>query len=68
MGIPQEAIPRLFTKFFRVESEATQTIGGTGLGLALVKGIINAHHGRVWVDSRVGKGSIFFFAIAVATR
>ncbi len=51
VGIPPEAIPQLFSKFFRVENSQTRHIGGTGLGLALVKDIVEAHQGRVWVDS-----------------
>jgi PAS domain S-box-containing protein len=63
IGIPTEALPHLFTKFFRVDNTATRQIGGTGLGLALVKEIVNAHNGRVWVESTFGKGSTFFFAL-----
>ncbi len=65
IGIAPEALPKLFTRFFRVANTATRTIGGTGLGLALVKEIIDGHHGRVWVDSTEGKGSTFFFTIPV---
>lgn len=63
IGIPAEAFAKLFTKFFRVNNTATRQIGGTGLGLALVKEILHAHHGRVWVESTMGKGSTFFFTI-----
>ena len=63
IGIPQEAVPKLFTKFFRVDNSDTRDIGGTGLGLALVKEIIAAHQGSVWVESTVGKGSTFFFTL-----
>jgi PAS domain S-box-containing protein len=66
IGIPPEALPKLFTKFFRVDNSATRQIGGTGLGLALVKEIITAHHGRVWVESIVGKGSTFFFTLPIS--
>lgn len=68
IGIPQEAIPQLFTKFFRVDDGATRTTNGTGLGLALIKEIVEAHHGRVWVDSTVGKGSTFYFTLPLATE
>lgn len=67
MGIPPEALPRLFSKFFRVDSRDTRSIGGTGLGLSLVKKIIEAHGGRVWVESTVDVGSTFFFTLPVAT-
>jgi PAS domain S-box-containing protein len=66
VGIPTEAIPRLFNKFFRVENQDTRRIGGTGLGLALVKKIIEAHGGRVWVESTEGCGSTFFFTLPLA--
>ena len=67
LGIPPEALPKLFSKFFRVEHHETRHIGGTGLGLALVKEIIEAHHGSIWVESVLGKGSTFFFTVPVAS-
>jgi len=67
IGIPPEALPQLFTKFFRVDSEDTRGVGGTGLGLALVKEIVKAHGGRVWVTSTPGRGSTFFFALREAS-
>jgi signal transduction histidine kinase len=63
VGIPRDAIPKLFSKFFRVNQPQTKNIGGTGLGLALVKEIVEAHQGRVWVESELGKGSTFFFSL-----
>ena len=66
LGIPTEAVPNLFSKFFRVDNQDTRQIGGTGLGLALVKEIIEDHGGRVWVESVVGKGSTFFFTLPVS--
>jgi PAS domain S-box-containing protein len=66
LGIPPEALPKLFGKFFRVEHPETRHIGGTGLGLVLVKEIIEAHNGSVWVESVLGKGSTFFFTLPVA--
>ncbi len=62
-GIPLEEQPRIFDKFYRVESEDARGIGGTGLGLAIVKGIVERHHGRVWVDSKPGVGSTFSFIL-----
>lgn len=67
IGIPPEALPHLFAKFFRVDNAATRQIGGTGLGLALVKEIVTAHHGRVWIDSTLDTGSTFFFTIPLAS-
>lgn len=63
IGIPSEALPKLFKKFFRVDNGESRNIGGTGLGLALVKNIIEAHGGRIWVESLPGKGSSFFFTL-----
>jgi PAS domain S-box-containing protein len=66
IGIPTEAIPQLFDKFFRVDNTETRQISGTGLGLALVKQIIEAHRGQVRVESASGKGSTFSFLLPVS--
>lgn len=66
VGIPPEAIPNLFHQFFRVDNQDTRSIGGTGLGLALVKEIVKTHGGRIWVESTVGIGSTFFFTLPIA--
>ncbi len=59
-GIPAEDIPHLFQKFYRVDNSATRTIGGTGLGLFICRKIIELYQGRIWVESKLGKGSTFF--------
>lgn len=59
-GIPKEDIPHLFQKFYRVDSSATRTIGGTGLGLFICRKIVELYDGRIWVESEIGKGSTFF--------
>lgn len=59
-GIPAEDVPHLFQKFYRVDNSATRTIGGTGLGLFICRKIVEMYHGRIWVDSEVGKGSTFY--------
>lgn len=61
-GISKEAMPHLFTKFFRAVSKLEMT-QGTGLGLFIAKGIVDLHHGKIWVDSEVGKGSEFSFSL-----
>ncbi len=58
-GIPPEDLKRIFNRFYRVKNEKTRFIIGTGLGLAIVKSIVEAHHGRVRVESVEGRGSRF---------
>lgn len=59
LGIPEESLPHLFKKFYRVEGSAHRKIQGTGLGLAIVKEIIDAHKGTIAVESKPGSGTVF---------
>ncbi|MBI2599886.1 ATP-binding protein [Candidatus Daviesbacteria bacterium] len=68
VGIPEDAIPHLFTKFFRVSNASQQMSKGTGLGLYITKSIIEKLNGKIWVESEFGKGSKFIFTLPVATQ
>jgi two-component system phosphate regulon sensor histidine kinase PhoR len=59
IGIPQDALPRIFERFYRVDKGRAREEGGTGLGLAIVKHVAQAHGGQVEVESRLGQGSTF---------
>lgn len=63
IGVSPADMAGLFQKFYRVDNAETRTIGGTGLGLALVKEIVTAHGGRIWVESTVGSGSTFYVSL-----
>jgi signal transduction histidine kinase len=63
-GIDAEAIPHIFNRFWR--ERAGSRDGGAGLGLAIARGIVESHGGRIWVESAVGGGSVFYFALPVA--
>jgi two-component system phosphate regulon sensor histidine kinase PhoR len=65
IGIAPLDLPRLFEKFYRSGRRETYQQRGTGLGLAIVKSIAERHNGRVWVDSQLGKGSIFSYEMPI---
>ncbi|MCX7691307.1 ATP-binding protein [Thermoflexus sp.] len=67
LGIAPADQARIFEKFYRVRRKETAHVKGSGLGLALVKSIVEWHGGRVWVESQLGQGSTFYLAIPVAT-
>jgi two-component system, OmpR family, sensor histidine kinase VicK len=59
-GIPAEAHPHLFNEFYRVRTPDLNGIKGHGLGLSLVKAVVDIHKGKVWFESEEGVGSTFF--------
>lgn len=63
MGIPKEHLPKVFDRFHRIDNRDTRKVGGTGIGLYLVKHLVEAHGGKIWVESEVGKGSSFIFEL-----
>ena len=65
IGVEDEDIPRIFNKFYRVRSEITKNISGTGLGLSIVKSVVDAHHGAINVESKVGEGTTFTVLLPV---
>jgi two-component system phosphate regulon sensor histidine kinase PhoR len=67
IGIPEEDIDRIFERFYKSDRARTRSVGGTGLGLAIAKHLVEAHGGRIWVGSKEGKGSTFFFTIPTAS-
>lgn len=66
IGIPLRDLPRVFERFFQVETHLTRRYGGMGLGLAVAKAMIELHGGRIWAESEEGKGSRFTFLVPVA--
>lgn len=65
IGIPQSDQPRIFERFYRVDAARSREAGGTGLGLSIAKHLIEAHSGRLWVESEIGVGSKFHFSVPI---
>ena len=66
LGIRHEDQKRIFTKFFRAMSKRASDIPGSGLGLSITKSLVEMQRGRIWFESRYGRGSIFHFTVPVA--
>jgi signal transduction histidine kinase len=66
-GIRAEHLPRVFERFYRVDEARSRDDGGTGIGLAIARSVVEAHGGRIWAESRPGEGSTFTFELPVAS-
>jgi signal transduction histidine kinase len=63
IGIPEEALPRVFEEFYRAKNAKAIEMEGTGLGLSIAKDVVEQHGGRIWVESTVGEGSTFYVTL-----
>src|SRR5207248_4487252 len=68
IGIPEEDLPRLFERFYRVDKARSRELGGTGLGLSIVKHLVAAQSGVTRVESVVRQGSTFYFTLPVEEK
>jgi GAF domain-containing protein len=66
IGIPADKVSRIFDRFYQVDGTTTRRFGGTGLGLTIVKQIVEVHGGQVGVESKAGHGSLFYFTLPQA--
>ncbi len=66
IGIPEDKVDTIFEEFTQVDGSSTRAIGGTGLGLSITKHFVEMHGGRIWVQSVVDVGSIFYVALPIA--
>jgi signal transduction histidine kinase len=68
IGIPTEALDRIFSRFYQVEDKSERSARGSGLGLHIAQRIVKAHGGRIWAESEAGQGSTFCFTLPVASK
>lgn len=68
IGMPVEKHQRIFERFYQIDGSSRRRFGGTGIGLAIVKRIIDAHEGKIWVESELNKGSAFFFTLPIVKQ
>ena len=63
IGIPEEGREKIFERFYQVEESLTREYQGIGLGLSVVKAMVELHGGKIWVESDLGEGSVFHFRL-----
>jgi two-component system sensor histidine kinase VicK len=68
IGIPADKLERVFDRMYRIEQVPSPGTDGLGLGLAISKGLVEAHGGRIWVESKVGEGSTLYFSIPIQNQ
>lgn len=68
IGIPEDVVPRVFERFFRGQQAGVEHVTGSGLGLSLVKGTIENHSGRIWLESKLNHGTTVFVSVPSYTR
>lgn len=68
IGIEEENLSKIFDQFEQLESSLSREVGGTGLGLPIVKKILNAHNGAIWAESKINEGSSFYFVLPVMSE
>jgi len=68
LGVSPADIPHLFDRFYRAQSEHTKTIKGFGIGLYICKEIIESHNGRIWLESEIDQGSVFYFSLPLVSK
>jgi signal transduction histidine kinase len=66
IGIPKEAHAQIFGRFFRAQQKGAEHISGSGLGLSLVKAVVDGHQGRIWFESASGEGTTFYISLPLA--
>jgi signal transduction histidine kinase len=67
-GIPADKVENIFKKFYQIDTSVTRKHGGTGLGLVICKGIVEAHGGRIWVDTSYKNGACLKFTLPLSGR
>lgn len=68
IGIPEEHLPRVFDRFYRVDKARSRQDGGSGLGLSIARKVVEAHGGNIWLKSQVGKGTTVYFTVPLAEK